>query len=139
MITVPRVNVRKALESDLIQVDSIRPNSEIPRDPSVRYTVAERDGCVTAFFGLKIDPNDEHRALVVDFFGTNARDWKKLLICLLSWADLHGIELSAWVFNGNKNLKYFLKWGFTEEAKLIRRQPHKDVNDGGHLGLHNRD
>lgn len=109
------------------QIDAIRPHPEIPRDPSVLYTVAEREGRVTAFYGLKIDPSDKHRALVVDFYGTNARDWRKLLDHLLWSSDETGLELSAWVFNGNKNLKYFLGYGFTEEAKLIRRQPHKDV------------
>lgn len=112
------------------QIDTIRRkfygNFPLLNDPAVLYYAAVRDGeTVTAFFGLKIDGK---RVLVVDFYGTNAQDWKRLLTFLLLLADSRGWELSAWVFNDNKNLKYFIKWGFKEEAKLIRRQPqHKDV------------
>lgn len=110
------------------QIDAIRRkfygDRPVLNDPQVLYTVAVRGDRVTACYGLKVEGK---RALVVDFYGTNARDWKKLLHQLLWYSDEVGLELSAWVFFDNKNIKYFRKWGFKDEAWLIRRQPHKDV------------
>lgn len=108
------------------QIDALRRefygDQPMLNDPAVQYSVVTRNGVVTAMYGLKIEGK---RALVVDFYGKNARDLVALKDVLLAWADGEGYELSAWVFNTNKNLKHFLRWGFKEEAKLIRRRPRK--------------
>lgn len=123
-----RLRIHEARGDEYAQIDAIRAKFSPPasqREAGVRYMVAERNHVVTAFYGLKVE---DGRALVVDFYGTNARDWERLLALLLRVSDEERIELSAWVAINNKNLKYFFKRGFAPHFVLIRRQPeHKDV------------
>jgi hypothetical protein len=114
---------RPAKPADFIQIDSIRfeHGSTAPRQPDVKYVVAERDGRVTAFFGLRHD--GPTRALVVDFYGRNAHDWKALQEKLMADSDKRGVELSAWCSINNKNVRYFEKDGFKPVMYLVRRQP----------------
>lgn len=116
-------------EEERSQIDAIRKpfygGFPLLNDPDVTYRITKRGDRVTACYGIKVDGK---RGLVVDFYGTNAADWERLLADLLAAADHHDLELSAWVQVGNKNIKYFWKRGFSPQLVLIRRQPeHKEV------------
>jgi hypothetical protein len=114
---------RAAQDHDFEQIDAIRAEhgSVAPRMEDVSYYVSDRNGRVTAFFGLKMD--GPTRALVVDFYGTKAFDWRALFEKLCVDADKAGVELSAWVFLNNKNLRYFERDGFKKMMYLVRRAP----------------
>lgn len=121
--SVQTVHIRTFHPSDWGQIDAIRRphygGFEPLTDPNVQYMVAERAGQITALYGYKMDGGT--RALIVDFFGTNARDWEDLCEYLLRWADQRGIELSAWCSLSNKNVHWFENKGFSRQLVLLRR------------------
>ena len=89
---------RPAKPEDFVEIDIIRAEngSTLPREEDVNYFVSDRDGMITAFYGWRMDPVDL-RALVIDFYGSKARDWMDLLADMNKHADDVGIQLSGWV------------------------------------------
>ena len=115
---------RPAKPEDFVEIDIIRAEngSTLPREEDVNYFVSDRDGVITAFYGWRMDPVDL-RALVIDFYGSKARDWMDLLADMNKHADDVGIQLSGWVDVRNKNIEFFWKNGFSPRMVLVRREP----------------
>ncbi|MDE2104264.1 MAG: hypothetical protein KGL39_43910 [Patescibacteria group bacterium] len=119
--------LRRATKKDDSAIEILRNvhGSVAPRLPEVDYSVVDHNGTITTCFGLKFD--GPTRALVVDFYGSDARDWEFAFDRLCEAADKNGVELSGWCLINNKNTKYFERRGFKETMRLFRRQPVKKV------------
>lgn len=120
---------RAAQDHDWRQIDAIRAEhgSTAPRLPDVSYYVCERAGRITAFFGLRMDGRT--RALVADFYGAKAADWKALFEKLCTDADKAQVELSGWCFLNNKNVRIFERNGFVKTMLLMRRAPQSQSTE----------
>jgi hypothetical protein len=121
-----RTHIRAATSPrDQQRIEAIRKQNyagqPMLNDPAVEYIVYDNDGLITAMYGVKFD-KVTRRALIVDMYGTNARDWMKLYRYLLAWADKFGIQISGWVLTTNPHIKTFFRTGGAPHMVLVRRE-----------------